>query len=138
MTAGIPSRHAAAPVSDSFIINLLADLDASAGVAFARRRVKAGETAFHAGDSFNAIYAVRSGFLKIGIVDPIGREQLMGFVMRGELFGLEGIGTGRYDGTATALEDSEIVVLPFALIEDMARRIRRCSASCTPPFPARS
>jgi CRP/FNR family transcriptional regulator len=43
--------------------------------------------------------------------------------MGGELLGMEGIGTGRYHGAATALEDSEVCVLPYALIEEMAREM---------------
>src|SRR5512135_492953 len=39
----------------------------------------------------------------------------MGFFMRGELFGLDGIAAARYDNAASALEDGEIVVLPLAL-----------------------
>ena len=104
------------PVSDP-----LADLESFAKVGFGWRRVKRGETAYRAGDKFNAIYGVRCGFLKVGNVDVLGREQIMGFFMRGELFGLDGIGAGRYDGTAAALEDSEIAVLPFALMEVGAR-----------------
>jgi CRP/FNR family transcriptional regulator len=45
----------------------------------------------------------------------------MGFFMRGELFGLDGIGAAGYGCTASALEESEIVVLPFALMQAMAR-----------------
>ena len=52
----------------------------------------------------------------------MGREQVIGFFMRGELFGLDGIAAGRYDSTAAALEDSEIAVLPFALMERMAEQ----------------
>jgi len=106
---------------ESPISSPLADLDAFANAALGWRRVKRGETAYLAGDKFNAIYGVRSGFFKVGNVAAMGREQVMGFFMRGELFGLEGIGAGRYDGTATALEDSEIAVLPFALMERMAQ-----------------
>jgi CRP/FNR family transcriptional regulator, anaerobic regulatory protein len=43
--------------------------------------------------------------------------------MGGELLGLDGIGGGAYSGTATALEDSEVCVLPYSLIEEMAREI---------------
>lgn len=102
----------------------MAELDAFPEVAFFRRRLKRGENVFHAGDRFNAIYAVRSGFFKTAKVDAAGREQVMGFFMRGELFGLDGIAAARYDNSASALEDSEIVVLPFALMEDMAREDR--------------
>lgn len=45
----------------------------------------------------------------------------MGFFVRGELFGLDGVGGTSYDCTAGALEDSEVIVLPFALMEDMAQ-----------------
>ncbi|TAN55205.1 MAG: cyclic nucleotide-binding domain-containing protein [Betaproteobacteria bacterium] len=99
----------------------LADLDAFAQVAFLRRRLRRGQTIFHAGDPFNAIYAVRSGFFKTANVDATGREQVMGFFMCGELFGLDGVAAARYECTASALEDSEIVVLPFALMEELGR-----------------
>lgn len=115
------SRQWISASNESPIRDPLADLDAFAEVAFLRRRLKRGETVFHAGDQFNAIYAVRSGFFKTANVDATGREQVMGFFMRSELFGLDGVAASRYDNTASALEDSEIVVLPFALLEEMAR-----------------
>jgi CRP/FNR family transcriptional regulator len=37
--------------------------------------------------------------------------------------GLEGLGSGKYHGTAIALEDSEVCVLPYALVEQMAQEI---------------
>jgi len=92
-------------------------------VVFARRRLKRGDSLFKAGDPFNALYAIRSGFLKTTVLDSDGREQVTGFQMGGELLGLDGIGTGRYNGNAVALEDSEVCVLPFALIEELGREI---------------
>jgi CRP/FNR family transcriptional regulator, anaerobic regulatory protein len=92
-------------------------------VVFARRRLKRGDSLFKAGDPFNALYAIRSGFLKTTVLNADGREQVTGFQMGGELLGLDGIGTGRYNGNAVALEDSEACVLPFALIEQLGREI---------------
>jgi CRP/FNR family transcriptional regulator len=89
-------------------------------VVYARRRVKRGEALFGAGDEFKSVYAVRSGFFKTSLVDGEGREQVTGFSMGGELLGMDGIGTGRHNGGAIALEDSEVCVLPYALIEEMA------------------
>jgi CRP/FNR family transcriptional regulator len=89
-------------------------------VVYARRRIKRGEALFGAGDEFKSIYAVRSGFFKTSLVDGEGREQVTGFFMGGELLGMDGIGSGRYNSTAIALEDSEVCVLPYALIEEMA------------------
>jgi CRP/FNR family transcriptional regulator len=44
--------------------------------------------------------------------------------MGGELLGLDGLGAGRYNGTAIALEDSEACALPFALVEELSHQIR--------------
>jgi CRP/FNR family transcriptional regulator len=99
------------------------ELARAENLVYARRRVKRGEPLFRAGAEFNAIYAVRSGFFKTSLVDGEGREQVSGFFMGGELIGLDGLGTGAYQATAVALEDSEVCVLPYTLIEEMAREI---------------
>ena len=99
------------------------DLERAQNIVYARRRVRRGEAIFTAGDAFNAIYAVRSGFFKTSVVDGEGREQVTGFFMAGELLGLDGMGSGSHHGTATALEDSEVCVMPYARIEEMAREI---------------
>jgi len=97
------------------------ELARAENMVYARRRVKRGETLFKSGAEFSAIYAIRSGFFKTSVVDGEGREQVTGFFMAGELIGMEGIGSGAYNGTATALEDSEVCVLPYGLIEEMSR-----------------
>jgi CRP/FNR family transcriptional regulator len=100
------------------------DMERIEGIVYARRRVKRGETLFNAGDAFASIYAIRSGFFKTSVLDDEGREQVTGFCMGGELLGLDGLGGGRYNGTAIALEDSEVCVLPFALVEELSHDIR--------------
>jgi CRP/FNR family transcriptional regulator len=90
---------------------------------YARRRVKRGESLFKAGDEFSAVYAIRSGFFKTAVIDNEGREQITGFFMSSELLGMDGVGSGRYNGNAIALEDSEVCIMPFALIEEIAREI---------------
>ncbi|MEO8145797.1 MAG: helix-turn-helix domain-containing protein [Betaproteobacteria bacterium] len=100
-----------------------ADMKLFEKVVYARRRLRRGEALFASGDEFRALYAVRSGFFKSNLVDGEGREQVTGFFMSGELLGMDGIGAGRYNGAAIALEDSEVCVLPYALIEEMAAGI---------------
>jgi CRP/FNR family transcriptional regulator len=99
------------------------DLERVENIVYARRRAKRGEALFNAGTPFNAIYAIRSGFFKASVLDGDGREQVTGFFMGGELIGLDGLGAGAYNGTAVALEDSEVCVLPYARIEEMAREV---------------
>jgi CRP/FNR family transcriptional regulator len=97
------------------------DLEQVQNIVYARRRLKRGERLFSAGDEFSAVYAIRSGFFKMSVVDGDGREQVTGFSMAGELLGMDGIGAGCHNGTAVALEDSEVCVMPYSTIESMAR-----------------
>ena len=89
-------------------------------IVYARRRVKRGERLFRSGDDFAAVYAIRSGFFKVSAVHCGGREQVTGFFMDGELLGLEGIAVGTHNGTAMALEQSEVCVMPYSLIQSTA------------------
>ncbi len=99
------------------------DMERVQNIVHARRRLKRGEALFNAGDEFNALYAVRSGFFKTSVNDGEGHEQVTGFFMGGELMGLDGLGAGRYGSNAIALEDSEVCVMPFALVEQIAREV---------------
>ena len=101
----------------------LDDLARVENIVHTRRRVKRGEALFNAGAEFSALYAIRSGFFKSSVLDGEGREQVTGFFMAGELVGLDGLGSGSYNGAAVALEDSEVCVLPYARIEEMAREV---------------
>ena len=92
-------------------------------LVYARRRVKRGEPLFNAGAAFSSMYAIRSGFFKTTLLNDDGREQVTGFYMAGELLGMDGIGPGQHHGDAVALEDSEVCVMPFSLIEDIGRQI---------------
>ncbi len=92
-------------------------------IVYPRRRVKRGEHLFSAGDEFHCFYAIRSGFFKTNFVDREGRERVTGFFMGGELLGLEGLGSGRCDYSAIALEDSMVCGMPYSRIEKIAREI---------------
>ena len=86
-----------------------------------RRFYRKGEHAFHAGDQFDSLYAVRSGFFKSNLLNEDGRDQVTGFHMAGELMGLDGISTDRHTCDSVALEDSEVCVIPFSRLEELSR-----------------
>jgi CRP/FNR family transcriptional regulator, anaerobic regulatory protein len=88
-----------------------------------RKRVKRGEHLYRAGQTFDAIYAIRSGFFKTDVLIEDGRDQVTGFQMTGELLGLDGISSEAHTCNAVALEDSEICVIPFSLLEVLSREI---------------
>jgi CRP/FNR family transcriptional regulator len=86
-----------------------------------RRSVRRGETLFRAGEPFQLLYAVRTGFFKTCVAAEDGRDQVTGFQMAGELLGLDGIGTERHSCDAVALEDSQVCVIPFEQLEFLSR-----------------
>ena len=86
-------------------------------LVYTRKRVKRGEVLYRAGGGFEALYAVRSGFLKSRVVLPDGRDQVTGFHMAGEIVGTDGIGTESHTADVIALEDSEVCVIPYSHLE---------------------
>ena len=88
-------------------IGIVADLQ------FQRRRVKAGQWVFGCGEKFDAVFIVHSGFLKTLILDEAGNEQILGFPLKGDLLGIDGLHSEHYASHAVALTDCELVVIPF-------------------------
>ena len=86
-----------------------------------RRQVLRGNALFRSGDSFHALYAVRTGFFKTRVSSEDGRDQVTGFQMAGELLGLDGISTDRHSCDAVALEDSQVCVIPYEQLESLTR-----------------
>ena len=87
-----------------------------------RRRVRRGEYLFHCGASFHALYGVRAGSFKSVLLTEDGREQVTGYHMAGEILGLESIGSELCGSDAIALEDSEVIEIPFAELDALACR----------------
>lgn len=100
------------------------ELDRLDHLVSARRRVKRGEYLYRSGSTFDAIYAIRSGFFKTDVLLEDGRDQVTGFQMAGGLLGLDGICTEHHTCNAIALEDSEICAIPFAHLETLSREMQ--------------
>jgi CRP/FNR family transcriptional regulator len=88
-----------------------------------QRRIKRQQPLYRSGDLFEAIYAIRTGSFKSDILLEDGREQVTGFHMTGEILGLDGISTGLHTCNAIALEDSEVCVITYTKLEELARAI---------------
>lgn len=88
-----------------------------------RKKVKRGEALYRAGEAFDAVFAVRSGFFKSRVTYEDGRDQVTGFSMAGEILGMDGIGQGTHHCDAVALEDSEVCSIPYARLEELSREI---------------
>jgi len=88
-----------------------------------KRRIARGVSLYRAGDAFDALYAVRSGAFKTTGVSSNGVEKITGFYLPGEVMGLDAINNDRHDYGATALEDSEVCVIPFDKLTELTLRI---------------
>ncbi|MCX7186223.1 MAG: helix-turn-helix domain-containing protein [Methylophilales bacterium] len=91
-------------------------------LVYVRRRLKAGNSLYHSGDRFQALYAVKTGFIKTESLHDDGRVQITGFYMAGEIFGFDGIATEEHMSTSVALEDSEICIIPLDRVKNFSRK----------------
>ena len=99
------------------------DVDRMGELVYTRRRLGRGENLYRAGDEFNSLYAVRSGFFKTVQTLEDGREQVTGFHMGGEIMGMDGIGPEKHTSSAVALEDSEVCVIPYSRLVNLGHEM---------------
>jgi CRP/FNR family transcriptional regulator, anaerobic regulatory protein len=92
-------------------------------VVRSRTRLKKRDTLYRPGETFRSLYAVRFGTFKTVVLAQDGREQIIGYHIAGDVVGLDGIGDGRHECQAIALEDSEVCVLHFGHLEEMAHQV---------------
>ena len=78
------------------------------------------EHIYRAGDAFHAVYAVRSGAIKTFAMTDQGVEQVTGFYLPGEIFGMDGIAHTHHISSALALETSAVCEIPFNRLEDLS------------------
>ncbi|MCC5885487.1 MAG: fumarate/nitrate reduction transcriptional regulator Fnr [Gammaproteobacteria bacterium] len=100
-----------------------ADLHRLESIIERGRPLQRGEHVFRSGTPFESIYAVRSGALKTYRLTPEGDEQIMGFHLPGEMFGLGGLGGEIHPNATVALETSTVCEVPFERIGGLAIEI---------------
>ena len=82
-----------------------------------------GQYIYHVDSAFRSLYLVRSGAIKTGILSSEGIEQITGFYLPGDLFGIDGIGYANHGCSAQALEHAHICEIPFDQLEEMTIRL---------------
>jgi len=87
------------------------------------RPLKKSDFIYRQNDSFSSVYAVRSGAVKTYRITPNGEQQVTGFYLPGEIFGVDGIGTNCHASSAVALDTSAICEIPFAQLETLSLRL---------------
>jgi CRP/FNR family transcriptional regulator, anaerobic regulatory protein len=92
-------------------------------IVHTRGPIRGGEHLFREGDSFQALYAVKSGALKTYTIDSQGREHVLGFHIGGEVVGLDGIHSGHNRCNAVALQTTSVCALPFSRLEQLIHEV---------------
>lgn len=129
--ADVINTHSAASCSDCRLRELclpsgMSDTPraAIAAAVFAHRRLKQGQALFRAGEPFESVYLVRTGFVKTVVLLEDGREQVTGLYMPGEMLGMDGLASGRHVSDAIALDHTDICVVPYERLETLGRQAR--------------
>lgn len=88
---------------------------------FQHVQFKAGQRIHTIGQAFDMLYIVNSGFLKTVMVDESGSEQVLGFPMKGDIIGIDGIHGKKYASEAVALSNCDIILVPFKKFSALGR-----------------
>lgn len=83
-----------------------------------RRRLKAREYLFRAGEPRHALHLIHAGFFKTSIASEDGREKITGFRLRGDLLGLDALDMPTHACDAIALDVGEVWELPVAALRE--------------------
>lgn len=81
------------------------------------------DVVFEQGEKFDSIYAVRAGAIKVYSMSPSGEEQVIGFYLPGEIFGLDAIDENIHQCTAKALETSTICEIPYDRLQELSHEV---------------
>lgn len=100
-----------------------------AGVAIRRRMIGARQTVFRTGQPQSALYLLHAGVVRTSVAAPDGREKVTGFRLRGDLLGLESLGTGRHACDAVALDTGELWEIPLAQLATIPGLQERLAAA---------
>jgi CRP/FNR family transcriptional regulator len=99
------------------------DMDKLEKIIKRKQPLKRGELLFHQGDPFHSLYAIRSGSVKMYSISDDGSEQITGFLLPGELAGMDAINTEEHQSCAKALETTSFCEIPFTQLEDLAGQL---------------
>jgi CRP/FNR family transcriptional regulator len=87
----------------------------------ARRISRKAEHVFREGEEADAFYVVRSGSVKSYLVTEDGEEQVLGFYLPGDVFGLDTTETHQRMSSAITLETTSLCRFPHAYLADKSQ-----------------
>tara|TARA_R110000782_G_scaffold48146_7_gene105540 strand:+ start:10187 stop:10885 length:699 start_codon:yes stop_codon:yes gene_type:complete len=99
------------------------DLEKLEIVVKGSRPKEKGNHIFRAEEPFESFYAIRSGSVKVYILNETGEEQIIGFYFPGEIIGFDAIEHHKHTCAAVTLETTTYCALPYEKINDICQQI---------------
>ena len=90
---------------------------------FSARMLKRGEHLCYQGEQSKNLYILRAGVLKSYLTKATGEEFVMGFYFPPDLFGWEGIDESHRSISITALDQSNICIIPTEKMFSLTQKI---------------
>jgi CRP/FNR family transcriptional regulator len=87
------------------------------------RKLEPNTLIFHPGDTFHGLYAVRSGGVKTYLTKKTGEQQILGFHLPGEIFGLDGMEHAAHRCYASTMDNTSYCVLPFEKLDELCLKL---------------
>jgi CRP/FNR family transcriptional regulator, anaerobic regulatory protein len=101
----------------------LEDMEKLDHVIKGSRPIHKGKHIFRGDDGFEAFYAVRSGSVKVYILNESGEEQIIGFYFPGEILGFDAIEEHKHSCSAVALETTTVCSIPYEKINEISAQV---------------
>lgn len=99
------------------------DIDRLSNIIQRSKPLQKGEYLYRTKDTFDSVFAIRSGAVKAVNISETGDEQITGFYLPGEVVGLDGLANNTYTNSVIALETSSVCEIPFNRLEELSLQI---------------
>jgi len=113
--------HTCEPRGGCLGLQLLNSPEARQQLCNAKKISCKAEHVFREGEDADCFYVVRSGSIKSYLVTQDGEEQVLGFYLPGDVFGLDTTAAQQRMSSAILLETTSICRFPHAYLTDMAQ-----------------
>ena len=121
-TANIDHKcHVCEPRGGCLGMQLLNNPGISEHLKQAKRISRKGEHVFREGEEADAFFVVRSGSIKSYLVTEDGEEQVLGFYLPGDVFGLDSTSAQERMSSAITLETTALCRFPHVYLADRAQ-----------------
>jgi CRP/FNR family transcriptional regulator len=113
--------HACEPRGGCLGLLLLESEDARLQLSHAKKINRKAEHIFREGEDADCFFVVRSGSVKNYLVTEDGEEQVLGFYLPGDVFGLDTTQSQQRMSSAVTLETTSICRFPHSYLSDKAQ-----------------